>query len=457
MSVRQLRLQQQDPDVAHSGVVCTQSNAGGASDDWATMDVVDEFIARYIKEYDFYDQAARLAMQLLESSLKSAGVRCIVTARAKSLSRLEDKCRKRCEERAYASVDDIFADIVDLAGVRVALYFPGEEEHVDRAIGRLFTLLEGKKSFPEEKKDRSSKRFSGYRASHYRVRLRDDQLGEAEKRYAEAKIEIQVASVLMHAWSEVEHDLVYKPLAGDLSDGELAILDQLNGLVIAGEMALEQLQKAGEARVAEQDRPFQNHYDLAVHLIGLARTLHEEPIVEEGLGRVDRLFWLIHRLELDTPQKLAPYLEALHGNFDQRPLADQVIDALLAEDPGRYDVLSALRDDGRRHDNQDQDDQMRALGSFITSWIELEVLVRELARHEGGDDRIRVMTQYLDRLTYLDANIRREIDLLRYARNNVMHGVDIPPASFLTEAAGRVRAIIELLKGMPNAGGQVHA
>ena len=47
----------------------------------------------------------------------------------------------------------------------------------------------------------------------------------------------------MHAWSEVEHDLVYKPLAGDLSEEELAILDEINGLVLTGEIALERLQK----------------------------------------------------------------------------------------------------------------------------------------------------------------------------------------------------------------------
>ena len=45
----------------------------------------------------------------------------------------------------------------------------------------------------------------------------------------------------MHAWSEVEHDLVYKPLNGTLSEEELAILDELNGLVLAGEIALERL------------------------------------------------------------------------------------------------------------------------------------------------------------------------------------------------------------------------
>lgn len=68
-------------------------------------------------------------------------------------------------------------------------------------------------------------------------------LSEAEKRYAVARVEVQVASVLMHAWSEVEHDLVYKPLQGGLSTEEYAILDELNGLVMAGEIALESVIK----------------------------------------------------------------------------------------------------------------------------------------------------------------------------------------------------------------------
>lgn len=70
------------------------------------------------------------------------------------------------------------------------------------------------------------------------MQLRDVSLSEAQKRYAEARVEIQVASVVMHAWAEVEHDLVYKPLAGELSQDEYAILDELNGLVMAGEIAL---------------------------------------------------------------------------------------------------------------------------------------------------------------------------------------------------------------------------
>ena len=66
----------------------------------------------------------------------------------------------------------------------------------------------------------------------------------------------KVASVLMHAWSEVEHDLVYKPMQGTLSEEELAILDELNGLVLTGEIALERLQAAGNERIQNSKATF---------------------------------------------------------------------------------------------------------------------------------------------------------------------------------------------------------
>lgn len=65
-------------------------------------------------------------------------------------------------------------------------------------------------------------------------------------------VEIQIASLIMHAWSEVEHDLDYKQLDGTVSDLELELLDQLNGLALAGEISLEQLQNARNERIDKQ-------------------------------------------------------------------------------------------------------------------------------------------------------------------------------------------------------------
>ena len=163
------------------------------------MDLLDSFVSRYVKEYDYYEQVARIAAKELESNLQAEGIRCIVTSRAKSATRLEEKLRQRSLRRPYESVEEIYSDIVDLAGVRVAVYFPGEREQVGKIVSRLFVEYEPRRVFPSGAQGVRSKRFSGYSALHYRVRLRPQDLSESERRYASANIEIQVASVLMHA------------------------------------------------------------------------------------------------------------------------------------------------------------------------------------------------------------------------------------------------------------------
>jgi ppGpp synthetase/RelA/SpoT-type nucleotidyltranferase len=407
------------------------------------VDPIEEFVARYRKEYDFYSRAARLVAETLDRDLQGAGIRCIVTDRAKSVSRLEAKCRQRAASSAYSSVDEIYDDIVDLAGVRVALYFPAEREQVEGLIRRTFVLIEEPKRFPEGSLPVSPRRFAGYNAVHFRVRLREADLGEADKRYAEARVEIQVASVLMHAWAEVEHDLVYKPLAGELSSGEHMLLDQLNGLVMAGEIALEALQKAGEVRVAETGRRFANHYDLAGHLLSAATVL-EGPVNESGLGRVDDLFELLTRLDLDTPERLEPYVKALHGDLEARPIAEQIIDQVLAEDQERYDLYEAVRSHRRWAAAEPSDtDGNVEIGNFLAQWIRVERVLRDAFSELDDPRRVTPILRLADNPEVLDPDLRPEFHQLRRLRNNLVHGVEVPAAAELAEAAGRLSALAD--------------
>lgn len=417
------------------------------------VDLISEFIARYTKEYDFYSQAARLASQMLEADLRASGVRSIVTYRAKDASRLEDKCRGRLEDKQYKRVDDIYDDIVDLAGVRVALYFPGEQEQVEMAILRLFSQLEKKKVFPDPEARRPNKRFSGYSAAHYRVQLKENGLSEADKRYAKARIEIQVASVLMHAWSEVEHDLDYKQLGGDLSEQEHSVLDQLNGLVMAGEISLRMLQEAGENRVASGERKFLNHYELAAHLLSRVNHLINQPVGESGLGRVDDLFAMLVKTGKQTPQGLSPYLDSLHGNLEMRPLAEQVIDSLLSEDPARYADYDSLRGESYERkggESQEEVTQHREIGHFLSSWVELEKILREIYVANGGDpnDRVIPTGRLLRNLAGFDDATIGEIDLLRQVRNRVAHGHNVPSIDVLMECTERIKEVTRRIKGI---------
>jgi len=246
-----------------------------------------------------------------------------------------------------------------------------------------------------------------------------------------------------------------KPLQGRLSDDEYAILDELNGLVMAGEIALERLQKAGEARVAAGGRAFSNHYDLAAHLLSAAGPILKGPAADTALGRVDLLFDLLKRLGLGTPDLLRPYVITLHGDTERRPLAEQIIDQLLAEDDTRYKVYEEVRasrpapgDYGPSLRETVEPDLHEAMGFFLAQWIAFERGIRERVSRRAGESLSTAVPMFrlLDASGVLEKDTRREVELIRRIRNNVVHGVEIPDSTALREAGDRLQAITERIK-----------
>lgn len=269
---------------------------------------INTFMERYSKEFDFYSNLSKKVEEHLRIQLHSSGVRAIVSSRAKSPTRLKDKIIDRNGGKPYSSVENIYNDIVDLAGVRVALYFPGDIPKVEEIILSEFEIEGKPKDFPENKKKNKTpsnyeKTFSGYAAKHFRVKMK------GSDRYANNyPVEIQVASVLMHAWSEVEHDLVYKPLQGNLSQEELMILDEINGLVLNGNLALQRLQAAGLKRTESDNYEFKNHYDLALFFIS---CLQEENIDSINFNEIFKLLKLMNKT---IRNELADVVSWIKGN-----------------------------------------------------------------------------------------------------------------------------------------------
>ena len=92
------------------------------------MDLIQQFIDTYKMKWTFYDAAGRLAAEKLQLALQNAGIRAIVTSRAKNPARLRTKVQRRNSRREepYQTIEEIYDDIADLSGVRVSLYFPGD-------------------------------------------------------------------------------------------------------------------------------------------------------------------------------------------------------------------------------------------------------------------------------------------------------------------------------------------
>jgi len=93
--------------------------------------LIEEFLEHYNREFDYYTEVARIVQQQLEATLLSHGIRAMVTSRAKRPDRLREKLMKRSRDKVYQVFNDIYKDVIDLAGVRVALYFPGDRGRVE--------------------------------------------------------------------------------------------------------------------------------------------------------------------------------------------------------------------------------------------------------------------------------------------------------------------------------------
>ena len=400
-------------------------------------DIIDDVIRRYRKEFDYYQEVSRLVEEQCTADLEAAGIRAIVTRRAKRPDSLLRKLRQRAELSAYESIEQIYADIHDLAGVRIALYFPADRENVGKILRQRFVLLVDPKEFPDGAvKPAYDKRFSGYWATHYRLRLNDASLPDTQKRYADAKVEVQVASVLMHAWAEVEHDLVYKPAAGELSVDEYAALDEINGLVLTGEIALERLQRALERRVERRGAAFSNHYELAAFLYDAAKPLLESA-AEPVIGRVDILYHLLKRTQLAHPEALQTFIRALEADTERRPVAEQIIDQIIAADPAKYEIYAEVQRELRPEPayavptTVAEDEWNAAIGAFMASWIKFERIARELAGIYQPEARHMPTIRIVTMLPFMDRNTKLQLERIRRVRNELVHGMEVPDPPYL--------------------------
>ncbi|GFF41919.1 hypothetical protein IFM51744_04967 [Aspergillus udagawae] len=242
-------------------------------------DAITTFVDHYCETRHFWERAAVNAEQQFKNGLAQSGIRQITTHRTKDPERLRAKLLKRQAQDP-------------------GKHFPRKEDDTQEL------LVNGGMEYNAESTQVYHREFEGYRADHYRVHLRDLELnldGVLQRKLVDARIEIQVATLLMHAWAEVYHDLGYKPTDGLVSLDEHRLLDGINGLVSAGELFLKQLQRGGQRRITNTEQRFANHYELGAFV---QKSLFPAFVV----GPMDVVFTVLKGLGMDSPKALGPAL-----------------------------------------------------------------------------------------------------------------------------------------------------
>lgn len=186
----------------------------------------EEAAVWYEKNRVLYQDFSKCVHDLLEKLLgRKRQVYQSITYRVKEKASFQKKYSKK----EYASPEEM----TDMAGVRIIAYTTSDVERICELIQQDFAIDE--KNSGDKAKDMRSNEV-GYLSVHYIVSLSDQrrQLGEYE-RYQDLKCEIQVRTLLQHAWAEIEHDRNYK-FGGELPEaikrkfylvaGTLELMDQ---------------------------------------------------------------------------------------------------------------------------------------------------------------------------------------------------------------------------------------
>lgn len=131
-----------------------------------------------------------------------------VTARLKRRDSLAQKLAR--PDRGYAEL----WEVTDLLGLRVITYFEDDVDRVGEVVERHLAV---DLSHSSDKRRRRDAGAFGYRSLHYVCQLGPglgpgDGPGDGDDAGlpARARCEVQVRTVLDHAWAEIEHDLGYK-------------------------------------------------------------------------------------------------------------------------------------------------------------------------------------------------------------------------------------------------------
>jgi GTP pyrophosphokinase len=165
---------------------------------------VDEVIKKYVSEQrGTYKLLSEKTKEFLSSILNSKGiVPHSITNREKAPEELREKIAREGE------VPDALFGITDLAGVRIIAYFPSDVDKIVSLIENEFNIDFG---HSKDKRLCSDPAVFGYASVHFVVEFRPEMLKLPEYAlFCKMKCEIQVRTILQHAWAEIEHDIVYK-------------------------------------------------------------------------------------------------------------------------------------------------------------------------------------------------------------------------------------------------------
>ncbi len=173
----------------------------------------DEYLKEYKSIKDLYGDFSYTTKFILENLLRKNNFKYqAITFREKSEKSLRDKLETIKSIKAVKDIDD-------LAGCRIIFYLDNDVQRVIQYLQDEFVVVKQNLKYSDD----------SYNALHLIVKLNKNRLKLSEyERFNGLKCEIQLTTVLYHSWSELAHDVIYKP-EKSLSEFDKRAFDSIKG------------------------------------------------------------------------------------------------------------------------------------------------------------------------------------------------------------------------------------
>jgi ppGpp synthetase/RelA/SpoT-type nucleotidyltranferase len=177
-----------------------------ASSNPAAADPAPAAVAAYAADHEALVLAGAEAVELVTSVLDEAGINYLsVSGRTKSIASFAEKATRTLDGvRLYT---DPLREIGDQLGVRVITYVRDDVDAVAHLLGDQVVVNDDR----DLGRETASEGRFGYASRHLQIAL--DAARESQPAYAHLRgrnVQVQIRTVLQHAWAEFEHDIRYK-------------------------------------------------------------------------------------------------------------------------------------------------------------------------------------------------------------------------------------------------------
>ena len=195
---------------------------------------VSTIMSEYYQNIDIYKKLSHDVNDIINTLLEVNHIKISNMAiRIKSEDALRNKVMYK---NKYSHLDEI----TDVLGVRIITLFENDVDTILDLLEKTFEICE---IVDKRKKERGSRIEFGYNSLHVVVKFTNNRCELVEyQKFQDIRFEIQIRTVLQHAWAEVEHGLGYK----SFYEPPMSVKRKLNRLAATLEILDEEFEDRGD-------------------------------------------------------------------------------------------------------------------------------------------------------------------------------------------------------------------